>query len=117
MSLHSSLADTINFLTQQRQIPAASPEFLGSVRNPNIRNFGPGQQPQFTDPILQQFYNAPGQAVRGAGNFAGGALSSLANFLGMQAVRPEMAIRENVDDNVITRTQRNKIKAIEEQSQ
>lgn len=66
-----SLANTLSFLQSQitgnRDIPAASPEFLASARNPNIRNFGPGQQPEFQSPILQMLMSAPG---RGASSLA-----------------------------------------------
>lgn len=63
-----SLANTLQFLQSQvnpgqRQIPEASPEFLASARNPNIRNFGPGQQPEFQSPIIQMLMNAPGRAA------------------------------------------------------
>lgn len=67
-----SLANTLNFLATklggQRQIPAASDEFLSSARNPNIRNFAPGKEPQFQSPILQMLMGGAGQnAGKGVG--------------------------------------------------
>lgn len=113
-----SLAQLISSLTppQQSQIPQASPEFLASGQNPNIRNFPPGRQPQFVHPVLQQLYNAPGQIATGAGNALSGGMSSLANFIGMQMVKPEMTIRDNVNDNFITRRQAATDTAIQNQS-
>lgn len=72
MALHGSLANHINFLTQERQIPEASPEFLASARNPNIRNFGPGQEPTFTNPILAMLAGAPGRAGNSIANSLAG---------------------------------------------
>jgi len=110
--MSDSLANTLNFLSQQRQIPAASPEFLASAQNPNIRMQSPNAQSSFTHPLLQKLYNAPGAAAKGIG----GGISSLANFLGLQAVKPEMAIRENVDDNFITRANQRTVDAIAAQT-
>lgn len=70
-----SLANTLSFLASQvtgnREIPAASPEFLASARNPNIRNFGPGQQPEFQNPMLALLMGGAGQnAGKGDGGLA-----------------------------------------------
>lgn len=71
-----SLANTLSFLSSQltgnRQIPAASDEFLQSANNPNIRNFAPGQEPQFRNPILAMLM---GGAGRNAGQGVGQSLA------------------------------------------
>lgn len=56
----ASLANTLQFLTSPRQIPAASPEFLASAKNPNIRNFAPGREPSFTNPMFASLANLLG---------------------------------------------------------
>ena len=81
-----SLANTLNFLqqelgTQQRPIPAASAEFLSSVNNPNVRNFGPGQQPQFQSPALAAIFGR---------NNKNETQKNLANSLAIQAAAPQV---------------------------
>lgn len=67
----NSLAD-LQMLLEQRQIPAATPEFLSSVRNPNVANNRPGKQPQFVHPAFRAIGNMPGQAVSLLQSLGGG---------------------------------------------
>ena len=130
-----SLANTLNFLqTQlggQRQIPEASPEFLASAQNPNIRNFGPGQEPQFQSPVLQMLMGAPGKGANSlAGSLAGvgvspgndvlpagtapgispqqggkGAMAGLMRMLGLGNVGDPLAGRQQTIDDILKQSQ------------
>ncbi|MEE8598454.1 MAG: hypothetical protein V3S69_02885 [Dehalococcoidales bacterium] len=106
-------SSSFNYLNAPPQIPGASAAFLQGGQNPNTRNFPPGEEPKYTNPLLQMMYNVPGAAMKGIG----GGISSLANMLGKQMVRPEMAIRENVADNTITRANQRIADAIAAQTQ
>ena len=77
-----SLANSLeNFLVgQQRGIPQASEAFLRSERNPNIRNFRPGNQP---GPELLDPFNGSGSAIAnsGFGQGVGGLVEMARHFL------------------------------------
>ena len=103
-----SLANTLSFLQSQitgnREIPAASDEFLQSARNPNIRNFAPGQQPQFQSPILQMLMGGAGGNQGPAANVNAPSLAlqqpqqggnGLIRALGLSGVESAMSGRQN----------------------
>ena len=87
----NSLANTLSFLASQatgnRQIPAASDEFLQSANNPNVRNFGPGQQPEagMLDPMLALLTGGAGK------NAASPVMNKLSQSLAVNEQTPQGA--------------------------
>lgn len=81
-----SLANTLSFLQSQvtgnRQIPAAPQSFLESARNPNIRNFAPGKEPQFQSPILQMLMGGAGGVNKNTG-------AGIGDSLALRAMQPQ----------------------------
>ena len=104
-----SLANTLNFLTQQRQIPAASPEFLASAQNPNIRNFSPGNEPQFQNALLAKLFgggssNAPQSlAIPNARPEQGnqGALANIMRMIGLGSTADPLLSRQQKIDDIL----------------
>ena len=112
-----SLANTLSFLGSQitgnRQIPAAPQSFLESARNPNIRNFAPGQEPQFQNPMLALLMGGAGKnagqggaglALSGAPQQQGGS-NILMRALGLDNVEGQLGARQQQIDDILRQAQ------------